>query len=225
MSRIEVGQRILQEDLEWAKANSLLFHKHRVGCVNMISSPGAGKTTILTETINALSHDMRIGVIEGDVETDLDASRIRRTGVPAVQINTKGGCHLSAAQVNGALGQLPLERLDLIFIENVGNLVCPSIFDLGEHAKAVVLSTPEGDDKSAKYPAIFARSAAMLINKADLLACGALDFDVEKAIGQARRLNANLEVFVISAKTGQGLDQWCQWLRRLVSQVKILGQA
>jgi len=222
MATVQVGQQILQEDLKWARQNSELFCRHRLVCLNMISSPGAGKTSILVETVRAIGDSIRIGVIEGDIETDLDARRVAQTGVPAIQINTKGACHLSAFQVHQALQQLPLSNLDLVIIENVGNLVCPGVFELGEHGKVVVLSTPEGDDKPAKYPAIFARSVAMLINKADLLGHGVLDFDLQKAIGQARLLNSNLEVFVVSARTGQGLGPWCQWLKRQVELQRAL---
>jgi len=183
-------------------------------CLNMISSPGSGKTTILTRTICDLKDRIRIGVIEGDIQTDIDAKRIRLTKAPVVQINTDGACHLSAAQVSTALKKLPVKDLDLIFVENVGNLVCPSDFDLGEHGKIVVLSVAEGDDKPAKYPAIFAKSKALLINKIDLLEGGRVDFDIERAKTDARRLNKGIEIFTISAKTGEGMQSWYNWLLR-----------
>jgi hydrogenase nickel incorporation protein HypB len=160
-------------------------------------------------------------VIEGDIQTDIDAERIRATSAPAVQINTEGACHLSAAQVNKALEQLPREQLDLIFIENVGNLVCPTAFELGENGKIVVLSVAEGDDKPAKYPGIFAKSKVLLINKVDLLAAGVVDFDLERVYADARRLNKHIEVFPISARTGEGMDAWYGWLRRQVSQPRL----
>jgi hydrogenase nickel incorporation protein HypB len=178
----------------------------------MISSPGSGKTTILTRTICDLKDRIKIGVIEGDIQTDIDAERIRLTKAPVVQINTDGACHLSAAQVSAALKELPVDDLDLIFVENVGNLVCPSDFDLGEHGKIVVLSVAEGDDKPAKYPAIFAKSKALLINKIDLLEGGHVDFDIERAKSDARKLNKGIEIFPISAKTGEGMNDWYDWL-------------
>ena len=176
----------------------------------MISSPGSGKTTILTRTITELKGKIAIGVIEGDLCTELDAQRIRETNAPAIQIETQGSCHLSASQVTGALDKLPTDDLGLIFIENVGNLVCPTAFELGENGKVVVLSVPEGDDKPAKYPGIFAKSKAMLINKIDLL--GVVEFDIEKVIEQTKKLNPGIEIFQVSAKTGQGFQHWCNWL-------------
>ncbi|GAF68795.1 unnamed protein product, partial [marine sediment metagenome] len=167
--KVSVGRKILSANEEYALKNSQLFAEQRKLCLNMISSPGSGKTTILARTITELKDRIKVGVIEGDIQTDLDAKRIRATKAPAVQINTNGACHLSAVQVSGALEKLPVSDLDLIFIENVGNLVCPSAFELGENAKIVVLSVPEGDDKPAKYPAIFAKSKVLLINKIDLL--------------------------------------------------------
>jgi len=167
-----------------------------------------------------LKDKIKIGVIEGDIQTDLDAERIRATAAPAVQINTNGACHLSAAQVSGALEKLPVRNLDLIFIENVGNLVCPSAFELGESSKIVVLSVAEGDDKPAKYPAIFAKSKVLLINKIDLLeAVGQVDFDIERVKADARKLNKGIEIFPISAKTGAGFGDWCEWLKREVEDL------
>jgi hydrogenase nickel incorporation protein HypB len=180
----------------------------------VISSPGSGKTTILARTIEALKDRVRIGVIEGDIQTDIDAQRIRTTGAPAIQINTDGACHLSAAQVSDALQELPVDKLDLIFIENVGNLICPSAFDLGETAKIAVLSVPEGDDKPAKYPVIFATAAAILINKIDLIAAG--DFDIEKVKADILKLNKKTKIFPISAKTGVGMQQWYDWLAEFI---------
>jgi len=158
-------------------------------------------------------------VIEGDIQTDIDAERIAVTKAPVVQINTDGACHLSAAQVGQALEELPVKDLDLIIVENVGNLVCPSDFDLGEHGKIVVLSVAEGDDKPAKYPAIFAKSKALLINKIDLLEAGLIDFDIERAKADARRLNKEIAIFPISARTGQGMDNWYDWLTKSVKSL------
>jgi len=217
--KIQVGKKILSANEEYAQQNSKFFAKNKKLCLNMISSPGSGKTTILTKTIIEINGQLNIGVIEGDIRTELDAQRIRKTNAPAVQIETQGACHLSASQVTGAIDKLPTDKLDLIFIENVGNLVCPTAFELGENAKVVVLSVPEGDDKPAKYPAIFAKSKAMLINKIDLLT--AVDFDVDKVVAQAKKLNPDIEIFQVSAKTGQGFDNWCNWLVDLVGQLRL----
>jgi hydrogenase nickel incorporation protein HypB len=213
VQRVEIGQKILSENDRWALENSRLLAEKHLTCFNLISSPGSGKTTILVRTIQEMAGRARIGVVEGDIQTDLDARRVSATGAPAIQINTQGACHLSAAQVHGALRQLPLDQLDLIFIENVGNLVCPGAFELGEHGKIVVLSVAEGDDKPAKYPGIFAKAKAMLVNKVDLLPTGAVDFDLSRATNDARRLNNDLPVFPVSARTGEGLEAWCQWLQ------------
>jgi len=211
--KVDVGKKILSANEEYAVRNSRLLAEHKIFCLNMISSPGSGKTTILTRTINKSKDKLRIGVIEGDIQTDLDAEKIRATDAPVVQINTEGGCHLLAVQVSGALANLPVGDLDLIFIENVGNLVCPSAFELGEAGKIVVLSVAEGDDKPAKYPAIFAKSKVLLINKIDLLeVSGQVDFDIERAKADARKLNKGIEIFPVSAKTGEGFADWCDWL-------------
>jgi len=207
MKKIDIGKKILGENEKFALENLLFFTKNKKLCLNIISSPGSGKTTILARTINELKGKIKIGVIEGDIQTDIDAERIRATEAPAVQINTEGACHLSANQISEALKQLPVDDLDLILIENVGNLVCPSSFDLGESAKIVVLSVPEGDDKPAKYPAIFAKSKVLLINKIDLLDGGQVDFDIERAKADASRLNK-----------GDGMADWCDWLVKSVKK-------
>lgn len=208
--KIQVAKKILSANEEYARQNSKFLAENKKLCLNMISSPGSGKTSILTRTITELKGRIKVGVIEGDICTELDTQRIRETNAPAIQIETKGSCHLSASQVTGALDKLPIDNLDLIFIENVGNLVCPTAFELGENAKVVVLSVPEGDDKPAKYPAIFAKSKAMLINKIDLLTM--VDFDVDKVVSQTKKLNPGIEIFQVSAKTGQGFGHWCNWL-------------
>ena len=201
LKKVEVGKKILSANEEYALKNTQLLTEQKKLCLNMISSPGSGKTTILTGTITDLKDKLEIGVIEGDIQTDIDAQRIKATKAPVVQINTAGACHLSASQIASALEDLPVADLDLIFIENVGNLVCPSAFELGETAKIVVLSVAEGDDKPAKYPGIFAKSKVMLINKIDLLESTAqLDFDIERAKTDARKLNKDIEIFSISAK-------------------------
>jgi len=219
--KVDVGKKILSANEEYALKNSRLFAEQKKLCLNMISSPGSGKTTILTRTIRELKDKIKIGVIEGDIQTDLDAEKIRATKAPVVQIETKGSCHLSASQVSGALENLPVDNLDLIFIENVGNLVCPSAFELGETGKIVVLSVAEGDDKPAKYPAIFAKSKVLLINKTDLLeTVGQVDFDVERVKADARKLNKGIEIFPISAKTGAGFNSWYDWLKESVKNIR-----
>jgi hydrogenase nickel incorporation protein HypB len=221
MTKVDVGKKVLSANEEYAIKNSQIFARNKKLCLNMISSPGSGKTAIISRTITELKGQLKIGVIEGDIQTNLDAERIRRTGAPAIQIETGGSCHLSAAQVNGALAKLPVGDLDLIIIENVGNLVCPSAFELGENFKVVVLSVPEGDDKPAKYPAIFARSKALLINKTDLFeAVGQVDFDMEKVKGDACRLNKGIEIFSVSARSGEGMNGWYEWLKKEVKRVR-----
>jgi hydrogenase nickel incorporation protein HypB len=219
--KVKVGKKILIANEEYAVRNSKFLAEGKKLCLNMISSPGSGKTTILVRTINELKGKIKIGVIEGDIQTDIDARKVRATGAPAIQINTDGACHLSAAQVSGALEKLPVSDLDLIFIENVGNLVCPSDFELGENGKIVVLSVAEGDDKPAKYPGIFAKSKAMLINKIDLLdAAGLVEFDIKKVKADARRLNRNIKIFPVSARTGAGFADWCDWLAEEIKELR-----
>ncbi len=220
MKKIDVGKKILIENEKHAFENILFLTEKKKLCLNVISSPGSGKTTILAKTISDLKGKIEIGVIEGDIQTDIDAERIRATKAPAIQINTEGACHLSALQVSQALKQLPIDNLDLIFIENVGNLVCPSAFELGEAGKIVVLSVAEGDDKPVKYPAIFAKSKVLLINKIDLLKGGHVDFNIEKVKVDARKLNKNINIFPISAKTGEGMDDWYGWLQESVENNK-----
>jgi hydrogenase nickel incorporation protein HypB len=216
LKKVKLAQKILSANEEFASANAKLLSIKNMLCLNMISSPGSGKTSILERTITELKDKMSIAVIEGDVQTEIDAQRIRKTGAPAIQINTEGACHLSAAQVNHALTKLSTDNLDLIFIENVGNLVCPSAFELGESAKVAVLSVPEGDDKPAKYPALFAKAAAVLINKIDLLSVA--DFNVERAKADVLKLNKGAKIFPVSAKTGEGMSCWYEWLEELTSK-------
>jgi len=220
MYKVNVGKKILNANEKYAFENSRMLAEQKKLCLNMISSPGSGKTTILARTISDIKDDLRIGVIEGDIRTEIDAEKIRATGAPAVQIETGGACHLSAAQIYRGLKDLPLKELDMVFIENVGNLVCPSAFELGENAKVVVLSVAEGDDKPAKYPGIFAKSQALLINKIDLLAAGALvDFDIDRVRTDARKLNQNIRIFPVSAKTGEGMSAWYDWLKDSVRKL------
>lgn len=220
MEKIDVRTRILSANERYALKNSELLAQRRQLCFNLISSPGSGKTTLLTRTISDLGDEVRMGVVEGDIQTDLDAERIRATNAPAIQINTEGACHLSATQVHSALQQLPLDNLDVVFIENVGNLVCPSAFELGENGKIVVLSVAEGDDKPAKYPGTFARATALLVNKVDLLSAAQMDFDLDRVRADARRLNKGIQIFPVSAKTGEGMQRWYDWLTNRVRQAR-----
>lgn len=212
MEKVDVGRKILNANDAYAMKNRQLLARHGKRCFNIISSPGSGKTTLLVRTISDLGQSLRIGVIEGDLQTDLDAERIRATKAPAIQINTEGACHLSARQVNGALEKLPVESLDVVIIENVGNLVCPSAFELGEDGKIVVLSVAEGDDKPVKYPGIFAKSKVLLVSKIDLLKAAHVEFDLDRVRADARRLNQSIEIFPVSAKTGEGMQNWYGWL-------------
>ncbi|NVO00228.1 MAG: hydrogenase nickel incorporation protein HypB, partial [Geobacteraceae bacterium] len=180
--------------------------------LNLVSSPGSGKTTILERTLRDLTGTLKCAVIEGDQQTDNDAMRIAATGVPVKQINTGAGCHLDAHMVGHALEELPVDGLDILFIENVGNLVCPATFDLGEAHKVVVLSVTEGEDKPLKYPQMFHAADVMLLNKVDLLPY--LDFDVEKCLEMARRVSPGIRIFQLSAKSGEGMDEWYGWLKR-----------
>ena len=184
--------------------------------LNLISSPGAGKTTLLERTLTDLSSEFKMAVIEGDLQTDNDARRVAATGVQAVQIDTDGGCHLDSKLVLQAMDHLDMEGLDILFIENVGNLVCPTEFDLGEDAKVGILSVTEGDDKPEKYPLLFNLAKALVLNKVDLLPY--VNFDVERAVTFARRLNKDLPVFQVSCTRGEGLKDWYTWLR---AQVKL----
>jgi hydrogenase nickel incorporation protein HypB len=208
--KIKIGKKILAKNEDFAAVNRKFFKNKNILCINMISSPGSGKTTILEQTARALKGKIRIGVIEGDLYTKLDAERICATGIPAVQIETKGACHLNADQITNALHKLDTDNLDIIVIENVGNLVCPSDFDLGETARVVVLSVAEGDDKCRKYPQSFAKADVLLINKIDLLPH--LDFDIKKVKKDALKLNKHLKIFEISAKTAAGMKNWFNWL-------------
>ena len=221
MYKVDIGKKILSANEEFALKNRQFLAEKKMLCLNMISSPGSGKTTILARTVNELKGRLKIGVIEGDIQTELDAKRIRAAGAVAVQIETGGSCHLSAAQVSSVLEKFPVDEVDVIIIENVGNLVCPSAFEIGENSKVAVLSVAEGDDKPIKYPAIFAKAKVLLINKTDMLAKGASgDFDIERVKADTYKLNKDIEIFPVSAKTGDGMSQWCDWLTKAVEKLK-----
>jgi hydrogenase nickel incorporation protein HypB len=203
---------ILAKNNRLATENRRLFKEKGIFALNLVSSPGSGKTTILERTLRDLAGKLRCAVIEGDQQTDNDARRIAATGVPVKQINTGAGCHLDAHMVGHALEELPIELLDTIFIENVGNLVCPATFDLGEAHKVVVLSVTEGEDKPLKYPQMFHAADVMLLNKIDLLPY--LDFDVEGCLEMARRVSPGIKIFQLSAKSGDGMADWYEWLHK-----------
>ncbi len=207
---INLNLDILSDNNRLAQLNRRFFEGRKVLCLNLVSSPGSGKTSILEKTIQALIPTRKIAVIEGDQQTLLDAERIEKSGAPAIQINTGSGCHLDARMIELALEKLEVESGSLLFIENVGNLVCPAMFDLGEAKRVVVISVTEGEDKPLKYPYMFQSSHLCLINKSDLLPY--VDFDTEKAIGYARSLNPKLEFILVSAKTGEGMNLWYEWL-------------
>lgn len=205
-----VAEDLLRANSHLASGNREILDRQGVRAINIIGSPGAGKTALLERTVEALKGRVRLGVIEGDIITTRDADRIAKTGAEVVQINTGGNCHLNAAMVGQALEKLPLEKIDLLVIENVGNLVCPAAFDLGEDLKAVVLSVAEGDDKPAKYPATFLACRAAVITKTDLM--GHTDFNLNRCVDEIRSINGNIAVFSTSSRTGEGLAEWCGWI-------------
>ncbi len=209
---IPVVRNLLEANKRISKDLKRRFDEKKVLVLNLMSSPGAGKTSLLERTLRDLKSEFRMAVIEGDLQTDNDARRVAATGAKAVQVNTDGGCHLDGNMIQAALESIDLDGLDILFIENVGNLVCPAEFDLGEDAKVTLLSVTEGDDKPEKYPLMFHISQAMVLNKIDLLPY--VDFDLEKAKGHARKLNESLAIFPVSCRTGEGLAPWYDWLRR-----------
>ena len=208
---VEVLTGLLDANDHQAAHNREHFSEHGVLAINLMSSPGAGKTALLEATIEAFGGKFRIAVIEGDLETENDAERIRAKGVPAVQISTGSACHLDAHMVHGALHDLDLQGIDILFIENVGNLVCPASFDLGQHFNVALLSTPEGDDKPAKYPVMFRAADLVLVTKSDLLAV-LDDFDPDEAQRCLRQLASSAPMFNLSAKTGDGMRSWVSWV-------------
>ncbi|MFN3225483.1 MAG: hydrogenase nickel incorporation protein HypB [Hyphomicrobiales bacterium] len=208
---VQIEMDIMAKNDGYAAQNRARFADAGQLALNLVSSPGSGKTSLLVRTLSDLTGEMPLGVIEGDQETANDADRIRATGVPAVQLNTGKGCHLDAHMIGHALDDLPLAEGGVLFIENVGNLVCPAGFDLGEAHKVVVLSVTEGEDKPLKYPDMFAASDLMLLNKVDLLPH--LDFDVDAAIANAKKINPRIRVLQVSARSGEGMDDWYAFLR------------
>jgi hydrogenase nickel incorporation protein HypB len=212
---IIIKESILAANTERAEKNRKLLDRHRIRMVNLMSSPGSGKTSLILQTIDRLRHKYRIAVIEGDIASSIDADIVTRQNIPAIQINTSGGCHLDAQMIEKALNSLDLDRIDLIFVENVGNLVCTADFDLGAHKEVVILSIPEGDDKPYKYPLIFIESDAVVVNKIDVIPY--FDFKLDGFPEVIRGLNPIARVFPVSAKTGEGLDVWISWIEETLT--------
>jgi hydrogenase nickel incorporation protein HypB len=209
--KISVVRDILEANDRIAQQNRDLFEENKLLVINLMSSPGAGKTSLLERSISALKKDLSMGVIEGDIQSSQDAERIARTGIPVVQINTGGACHLDGNMIRDTFGEFSFKDLDLLVVENVGNLVCPAEFKVGEDFKAMILSVTEGDDKPAKYPLMFHESSVLLINKIDLLPY--VDCSVEKIKEDSLKINPDLAIFEISCKTGEGLEDWYDWIR------------
>lgn len=210
--KVSVVRNILEANEAIAQKNRKLFKEKDIFTINLMSSPGAGKTTLLENTVEALKDKLRMAVIEGDIQSSVDARRIARKGVRAIQINTDGGCHLDANMIQNVLAHLDLDNLDLLIIENVGNLVCPAEFDIGENVKTMILSVTEGDDKPLKYPVMFRESAVLLINKIDLLPYTNCKINnIKKAV---LKLNPKIKIFEVSCRTGEGLENWYKWIRQ-----------
>lgn len=211
-TRVQVEQKVLNENQRLALELRERYRQNNVFCVNLISSPGSGKTSLLERTLAAFPKDTRVAVLTGDIQTENDARRLSQYGFPARQITTGGTCHLDARMIDKHLAEFDLANLDLLLIENVGNLVCPSSYDLGEHAKIVLLSVTEGEDKPLKYPSIFAKSELCVINKIDLLPY--VPFDLQLARDNAERAHPGIHILEVSCTTGQGLDDWMTWLKQ-----------
>ena len=212
--KISVVRNILEANDRIAQQNRDLFNENGLLVINLMSSPGAGKTSLLEKSIDALKGDLRIGIIEGDIQSSQDAERIAKKGVPVVQINTGGACHLDGNMIRDTFGEFNFREIDLLVVENVGNLVCPAEFRVGEDFKVMILSVTEGDDKPIKYPLMFRESKVLLINKIDLLPY--VDFSLEKIKEDSFKINPDLTIFRISCKTGEGLEDWYNWLRKQV---------
>ena len=216
--KVTVVKNVLDANDRIAAENRELFDRHKVFVINLMSSPGAGKTTLVEKTIAALKDKYRIGVIEGDIQDTYDADRIAKLDIPVVQINTGGACHIDGNMIREALPTFDLSKTDVLIIENVGNLVCPAEFKIGENVKIMLLSTPEGADKPAKYPLMFQESSALLINKMDLMQY--VDFDLAKARRDALALHKDLKIFEVSCKTAAGLETWIAWLTQRIDAFK-----
>ena len=214
LTRVKVFTNILKTNESIAQKNRDIFNKNKVYTINLMSSPGSGKTSLLERTIESLKDELKIAVVEGDLQTDKDAKRIEKYNIPVVQINTKGACHLDSKMVDRVLGFFNFQEINLLVIENVGNLVCPASFDLGEDDRVIMVSIPEGDDKPIKYPVMFRKAKVVLINKVDLL--DYTNFNMAGIKKDALSINPHLKIFEISCQTGEGLDDWFDWLREQV---------
>lgn len=215
---ITVMSNILEKNEEVAAKLNAMLTRQGIFTVNLLGSPGCGKTSLVEQTVNLLKNELNIAIIEGDLYTSKDADRIAACGAPVVQINTQGGCHLDAAMVKSALDQLDLSEIDILIVENVGNLVCPAEFAVGEHAKVVVLSVTEGEDKPLKYPLVFRQSAAVILNKIDLLPY--TDFAIDCAVRDITGLNQQAVLMKVSCRTGAGLTDWLEWLKQQVQLIR-----
>jgi len=215
---LTIKEDILGANEKKARKNQDRLDEYGILTINIMSSPGAGKTSLILQTISKLRSKLRVAVIEGDVASQLDAEKVHQQGVPIIQINIPGGCHLDANMIENALNNLPLKGIDLLLIENVGNLVCPAEFDLGEHKKVILASTPEGDDKPYKYPLMFTEADVVLVNKLDLLPH--VDFQINRFCEGVTGLNPSVRIFQVSCKTGEGLEQWFSWLLDQIEEMK-----
>ena len=214
MSVITIERKVLEKNDEIARQNRDMFSGRGLFVINVVSSPGSGKTSLLERTLEQLKDKIKIAVIEGDVQTDFDAKRVERYNIPVVQIVTNGGCHLEAKLVKDAFDSMDLNDVKILVIENVGNLVCPAGYDLGENMKVVIVSTTEGDDKPLKYPKMFRNASILIINKIDLLPY--VDCNIEDLKNNAHQINSSLKIFETSCTTGTGIPEWCQWLEKNV---------
>lgn len=216
--KISVVRNVLDANERIAQENRVMFDDKKIFVINLMSGPGAGKTSLVEKTITALKDKFRIAVIEGDIQDTHDADRVAALGIPVVQINTGTACHLDGNMIKDAFPELALDEIDLLIVENVGNLVCPAEFKVGENFKAMILSTPEGADKPSKYPLMFQESKVLLINKMDLMPY--VSFDLERAKRDALGLNKGLKIIEVSCKTGEGLDEWFTWLSEQIESFK-----
>jgi len=216
--KVKVVKKVLDANDRIAEENRKLFDQHKIFAINLMSSPGAGKTSLVEQTIKAIKNKYSIAVIEGDIQDTYDADRIAKLKIPVVQINTGGACHIDGNMIREAFPSFDFNKIDLLIVENVGNLVCPAEFKIGENIKVMLLSTPEGADKPAKYPLMFQESAALLINKMDIMPY--VDFDLKKARRDSLALNKKLKIFEVSCKTGDGLDAWIAWLTQRIDEFK-----
>ncbi len=218
MQRVELAQKVLNENARIAAELRERYREHGVLCLNLISAPGSGKTSLLERTLQIMPHTERVALLTGDIQTENDAVRLQKFGFPVKQITTGGTCHLDARMIERHIADWQLDEIDILFVENVGNLVCPSSYDLGEDAKVVLLSVTEGEDKPLKYPSIFFKSELMVLNKIDLLPY--VPFDSTVAVENARKVNPKIDVIKLSCTTGEGLDGWLNWIEKKRESVK-----